>query len=215
MEWGIKMKTLRFLTLLLLLSVFSTSSYARERLSLKEYKKRGGDFTLTDQFGKPWNLAKQNKIALIFFGYLNCPDICPTTLMEMLKVKKMLGPNQDKVMMVFITLDPERDTSENLKNYLINFDESLIGLTGSVKEITAVAKQYSAFFQKRKLRSALGYSIDHTGAVYLTDKGGALRFIFPSKSPVERYLQMTEMLLKGLGSTSLAPGENWLSKMLK
>ena len=203
------------LLLTLSLALVASPLWAKEKLHLKSYEHQGGDFTLTDQFGKPWNLAKQNKIALIFFGYLNCPDVCPMTLSKMVQVREMLGPNKDDVLMVLVTLDPERDNPKNMKNYLINFDANIVGLTGSLKETTAVAKQYNAVFRKRKLRSALGYSVVHTGAVYLADKGGALRFVFPSQSPPERYLQMTEELMKGLGNKPLAKGENWLTKLLK
>ena len=155
-------------------------------------------------------------LGAVFFGYLNCPDICPTTLVEMIEVKQLLGANASKVEFVFVTLDPDRDSTENLKTYLANFDPAFIGLRGSKEEIAKVAKQYNVLYRSRELRSALGTTIDHSAAVYMVDTQAQLRFIFPSKSPSQRYIQGLEMMLKGIGKdTPLQKGDSWLQKMMK
>ena len=202
-----------FLLLALLLS--SQLAFA-DRLTLREYENLGGDFTLTDQNGKPYQLAKRGKIVMLFFGYLNCPDICPTTLVEMVGVKELLGSNVDKVEFVYVTLDPKRDSIKNIKDYLINFDEEFVGLRGDEKQIAAVAKQYNVLYRSRKLRSALGYSVDHSAAVYMIGKDTKLRYIFPSKSPTARYVQGLEMFLKGITpNTKVRKCDTWFEKMMK
>ena len=153
------------------------------QLQLQRFKEIGGDFTLTDQFDKPFVLSKQKgKAVVLFFGYLTCPDVCPTTLMELAQVKKLLGPEADKVLFAFVTLDPERDTAEKLHDYLINFDPSFIGLRGDAKEIKRVADEYKIAYRRREQPSAMGYTIDHSSGTYLIDPAGDVRYIFAFKT---------------------------------
>ncbi len=186
-----------------------------EKLNLSVYTDVGGDFTLTDQHGKKFVMSEQKeKLTLLFFGYLHCPDICPMTLSEMMEVKALLGSNTNQVQFAMISLDPERDTQEQLRLYMMNFDPEFLGLYGDRKTIDEIAKRYRVLHKKRTLRSALGYSVDHSGGAYLVDKKGRLRYIFPSKSPASRFVQGIEMILEGRApETDRKP--TWLEKLLK
>jgi protein SCO1/2 len=137
----------------------------------------GGPFQLTDQDGQ--TMTEQDlkgRPSLVFFGFTHCPDICPTTLFDISEVMRALGPDADRTRAVFITVDPERDTQAVLKDYLSSFDPHVSGLTGDLPEITAVAKEYRAYFKKVPLDGG-GYTMDHTAITYLMDKEG--RFVSP------------------------------------
>jgi protein SCO1/2 len=137
----------------------------------------GGPFRLIDQDGKP--LSDQDlkgRPFLVFFGFINCPDICPTTLFEMSEVLRRLGPDADRVRGLFITIDPERDTPDKLKDYLSSFDPHLVGVTGDPNAIAAAAKAYRVYTKKVPLDGG-NYTMDHTTIVYLMDKEG--RFVAP------------------------------------
>jgi protein SCO1 len=137
----------------------------------------GGPFRLIDQDGKP--LSDQDlkgRPFLVFFGFINCPDICPTTLFEMSEVLRRLGPDADRVRGLFITIDPERDTPDKLKDYLSSFDPHLVGVTGDPNAIAAAAKAYRVYTKKVPLEGG-NYTMDHTTIVYLMDKEG--RFVAP------------------------------------
>jgi protein SCO1/2 len=137
----------------------------------------GGSFTLTDQDGKIVTDADfKGKPMLVFFGYTHCPDVCPTTLFEVSEVLRALGSDADKTQALFITIDPERDTSTVMKDYLSSFDPHLRGLTGSVDAITSTEKAYRVY--AKKVPGTNGeYTMDHTALVYLMDKEG--RFVAP------------------------------------
>ncbi len=168
---------------LLGLIILSTPLWAADNLKLRYYKK-GGEFSLTDQFGKPFTLKSvQGNVVLLFFGYTLCPDVCPSTLLEMKGTLEILGDQADGVKVLFITLDPERDTSEIMKNYLEFFDPRIVGLGGTQAEVDRVAKQYAARYRKRQVGSTAGYLLDHTAFSYLIDKEGKLRYLFPFKTP--------------------------------
>jgi protein SCO1/2 len=137
----------------------------------------GGPFKLVDQNGKA--ITDQNlkgKPFLVFFGFTHCPEICPTALFDMSEVFDRLGPDADKVNALFITVDPERDTPEKLKDYLSSFNPRLIGVSGSVDALTAVAKAYRVYYKKVPLKDG-DYTMDHTAIVYLMDKNG--QFVAP------------------------------------
>jgi protein SCO1/2 len=137
----------------------------------------GGPFRLIDQDGKP--LSDQDlkgRPFLVFFGFINCPDICPTTLFEMSEVLRRLGPDADRVRGLFVTIDPERDTPDKLKDYLSSFDPHLVGVTGDPNAIAAAAKAYRVYTKKVPLDGG-NYTMDHTTIVYLMDKEG--RFVAP------------------------------------
>lgn len=137
----------------------------------------GGPFRLIDQDGKA--VTEQDlkgKPSLIFFGFTHCPDICPTALFDMSQVYKALGRDGDRLAAFFVTVDPERDTPEVLKEYLSSFDPRLRGLTGDAPSVAAMEKAYRVYSKKVPLEAG-GYTMDHTALVYLMDKDG--RFVAP------------------------------------
>ena len=134
------------------------------------------DFALTDHNGKARTMADfKGKAVLIFFGYTQCPDVCPTTMAEMAAVMKELGPQADKVQVLFVTLDPERDTQELLSKYVPAFDARFLGLYGDMAATAAVAKEFKIFYQKVDGKSAGSYTIDHTAGSYVFDPQGRVR----------------------------------------
>jgi protein SCO1/2 len=137
----------------------------------------GGPFTLTDQNGKTVTEASfKGEPFLVFFGFTNCPDICPTTLYEMSEVLKRLGPDADKTAALFVSVDPERDTPEKIKQYVSSFHPRIFGLTGTEAQVEAIKKEYRVYAKKVPLKDG-DYTMDHTAVVYLMDKNG--RFIAP------------------------------------
>jgi protein SCO1 len=129
----------------------------------------GGPFELTDQNGKAFS-SKQlaGRPYAIFFGFTNCPDVCPTTLLEMSNHLAKLGPDADRLAVVFVTVDPERDTPEQLRTYLSAFDPRIIGLTGSPEQVAAAAKAWKAFHNKIP-EDGGSYTVVHSAYVYLMD----------------------------------------------
>lgn len=133
-------------------------------------------FTLTDHNGQTRTLADfKGKAVLVFFGFTQCPDVCPTTLAEMAGVMKELGPDADKLQVLFVSLDPERDSPELLANYVPSFDPRFIGLVGDKTAIDKVAKDFKIFYQKVPGKSEGSYSIDHTAGSYVFDPEGRIR----------------------------------------
>lgn len=137
----------------------------------------GGPFRLMDQNGQVvTNENLKGKPFLIFFGFTHCPDICPTTLFEVSEIFDKLGKDADRANALFVTVDPERDTAEKLKDYLSSFDPHLRALTGDAAAIAAMEKAYRVYSKKVPLEGG-GYTMDHTALVYLMDKEG--RFVAP------------------------------------
>ncbi len=137
----------------------------------------GGPFHLIDQNGQPFSDTNmKGRPYLVFFGYTHCPDICPTTLTELSHVMRKLGPDANRVGALFITVDPERDSQQVLKDYMSSFDPHLRALTGDRPAINAAIKDYRVYAKKVPLQGG-DYSMDHTAIVYLMDKDG--RFITP------------------------------------
>jgi protein SCO1 len=133
----------------------------------------GGPFRLTTHEGRPYSSdSLEGRPYVIFFGFTNCPDVCPTTLLEMSNHLAALGADADRLAVLYVTIDPERDTAEHLKAYLASFDPRIIGLTGSPAEIAAVARAYHVFYEK--VPTSSGYTMNHTATVYLVDAKGML-----------------------------------------
>ncbi len=152
----------------------------------------GGDFTLTDHNGQRFELTQlRGKLVMLFFGYTYCPDICPTELATMAKLLKQLGKDSDKVSALFITVDPERDTVEKLKDYVPFFSPHLIGLTGTKDEINKVTKAYrvQSKIHSRKENSDY-YLVDHSANLYVIDGQGKLIHLIPFGLPAEHILQV-------------------------
>ena len=137
----------------------------------------GGSFKLTNQDGQVvTDQDLKGHPFLVFFGFTHCPDVCPTTLFEVSEILRALGPDANRTRALFITVDPERDTPERLKEYLSSFDPHLRGLTGDLASIKDVARDYRVYFKKAALEGG-GYTMDHSALVYLMDKQG--RFVSP------------------------------------
>ncbi len=158
----------------------------------------GGDFSLTDQHGQPFQLQQlRGKVVLLFFGYTSCPDVCPTELAGISKVLKSLKADIAKVQGLFVSVDPERDSPEILAEYVRYFDASLIGLTGSQSDIETVTKQYQVSYGKHPTPGG-GYSMDHTANLYVIGANGKLFAIIPYGFPPEHVVDMLkEMLATG------------------
>jgi protein SCO1/2 len=136
----------------------------------------GGPFELVDQDGRTiTDRDFRGRPFLVFFGFTNCPDVCPTTLFEMSEVLRALGPDADKVNALFVTVDPERDGPAQIKDYLSSFDPHLRGATGDPAAIAAMTKAYRVYV--KKVPQENGYTMDHTAIVYLMGKDG--RFVAP------------------------------------
>jgi protein SCO1/2 len=138
----------------------------------------GKDFTLTDHNGKTRTLADfRGKAVVMFFGYTRCPDVCPTTLAELKVVKQQLGEDGKRLQVLFVTLDPERDTRALLASYASAFDPSFLGLYGDLAATARVAKEFKVFYQKAPGKTPDGYTVDHTAASYVFDHEGRLRLL--------------------------------------
>jgi protein SCO1/2 len=136
----------------------------------------GSGFALTDHNGKPRTLADfKGKVVVMFFGYTQCPDVCPTTMAEMAGVMKELGPQADQVQVLFVTVDPERDTRELLAQYVPAFDQRFLGLYGDAAQTAAVAKEFKVFYAKVPGKTPGSYSMDHSAGSYVFDKQGKIR----------------------------------------
>lgn len=136
----------------------------------------GRTLELTDHAGKPRRLEDfRGKAVVLFFGFTQCPDVCPTTLVDVATELKKLGPDSDRVQVLFVTVDPERDTAEVLAKYVTAFDPRFLGLRGDMAATQRTAKEFKIYFEKRK--SGGGYSVDHSGQSYVIDPQGQLRLL--------------------------------------
>lgn len=159
----------------------------------------GGDFTLTDQYGRNFRLQQlQGKVVLLFFGYTYCPDICPTELSNLVAVLDALENRASDVRGVFVSLDPERDTVDVLRSYTRYFSDELIGLTGSQEQIAAVARQYRVKYSRHQTADGR-YSLDHTANLYVIDQTGRLAALVPYGLPPEHVLELVRDLLDNGG----------------
>ena len=136
----------------------------------------GKAVALADHNGQVRHLSDfAGKVVVVFFGYTQCPDVCPTTLAELAEVKKLLGKDGDRVQGLFVTVDPERDTPELLKAYMANFDASFLALRPTPEELAAVAKEFKIYYKKVPGASATSYTMDHSAGSYVYDSKGQLR----------------------------------------
>jgi protein SCO1/2 len=156
----------------------------------------GGPFTLVDQDGKPTTQAVLNgKWSVVFFGYTFCPDVCPTTLTTLGQTMTLLGPQAKDVQVVFVTVDPARDTPAALKTYLSSrvFPKNIIGLTGTPAQIAEIAKGYKVFYQKQG--TGPGYSMDHSTALYVMGPDGQFRTVIADDlTPQQDAQQLTDAM---------------------
>ena len=158
----------------------------------------GKDFKLTDHTGKRRSLVDfHGKAVALFFGYTHCPDVCPTTLGEMAQTLKQLGKNADKVQVLFVTLDPARDTPAVLAQYVPSFNPTFLGLTGTEAEVDTVAKTFKVFYQKQQSGSKLGYTLDHSSNTFVFDPQGRLRLLYSYGRGVAPMVNDINQLLSG------------------
>ena len=178
------MKKRLFLALSLALSLGLTAcdkfGSASNAPAFKGIDLTGADYArtlnLTDQNGQTRTLADfKGKVVVVFFGYTQCPDVCPTTMAELAEVKRSLGADGDKLQGVFVTIDPERDTPELLKAYVGSFDKSFLALRGSDEQTKAAAKEFKVYYAKVPGKTDGSYTMDHTAASFIFDTQGRVR----------------------------------------
>jgi protein SCO1/2 len=137
------------------------------------------DFKLTDHTGKPRTLADfKGKAVALFFGYTHCPDVCPTTMADMAKAMKLLGERSNEVQVLFVTVDPERDTQPVLAEYVPFFDPRFLGLYGTPEQTDTVIKDFKVFYAKQDAEGKSDYTVDHSAGTYAYDKSGNIRLYF-------------------------------------
>ena len=188
-----KSKVLLILVSLAVTSIISAyeikgSEDTRTNLKKPEYYKNfGGDFSLTGPEGKTVSLEDfRNKVVLIYFGYTFCPDVCPITLSNLKMLMLSLEEKAEDVQVIFISIDPERDTFQKLKDYVPYFHPTFIGLTGSEADLASVAKKYQTFYLKQKVESEAGYLMAHSDVVILVDQNGRFRGRYKSKYDLDK-----------------------------
>jgi len=157
------------------------------------------DFRLTDHNGKTRTLEDfRGKAVVVFFGYTQCPDVCPTTMAEMKAVLQQLGPDAQRVQVLFVTLDPERDTRELLANYVPAFDPSFLGLYGDLETTAKTAKEFRVFYQKQPGATPGSYTLDHTAGSYVFDPQGRVRlFVRHADGGANLVADLRELLKRG------------------
>ena len=197
-----------FKVLLLLVSLAVTSIIPSHEIQGSEdsgtnlkkpeyYENFGGDFSLTGPEGKTVSLEDfRNKVVLIYFGYTFCPDGCPITLSNLKLLMFDLGEKAGDVQVIFISIDPERDTFQKLKDYVPYFHPTFIGLTGSEAELASVAKKYQTFYLKQKVESEAGYLMAHSDVVILVDQNGRYRGRYKSKYDLDKLTTDIRWLLE-------------------
>lgn len=155
------------------------------------------EFVLIRGDGSSFQLSQmRGQVVLLFFGYTSCPDVCPTTLAELNQAMKQLGGDAEKVQVVFVSVDPKRDTPERVQEYVSHFNPAFIGLSGSEAELTKVWREYGVFREIVEGTSALGYIVNHTARVTLIDADGNLRISFSFETPVDDIVHDLNLILK-------------------
>jgi len=155
------------------------------------------DFALTDHNGQPRTLADfRGKVVMVFFGYTQCPDVCPTSMTEMVAIKKLLGPDGARLQGLFVTVDPERDKPEMLKAYMENFDPGFLALFTTPDQTAALAKDFKVYYKKVDGPTPTSYTIDHTAGSYVYDTTGKLRLFTRYNTPPEQTAADIRILLQ-------------------
>lgn len=160
----------------------------------------GRSLELTDDLGKKRRLEDfRGKAVVVFFGYTRCPDVCPTTLADAALAMKQLGPDADRVQVLFVSLDPERDTQDVLAKYVPAFDARFLGLYGDLEAIRRAAKEFKVYFEKRPGKTPDNYTIDHSAQAYVLDPSGRLRLFVRHDRIAEDLAPDLRTLLKAAG----------------
>lgn len=154
------------------------------------------DFRLTDHHGQTRTLADfRGKVVAVFFGYTHCPDVCPTTLSDFAAALQQLGPQAARVQVIFVTVDPERDTPELLREFVPAFNPSFLGMYGDAETLRRLARDYKVVYQKTAVKAADDYLIDHSAGTYVYDPQGRLRLLMPYGSTPDAIAQDLKTLL--------------------
>jgi protein SCO1/2 len=158
----------------------------------------GRELSLTDHLGQPRSLEDfKGKVVVMFFGYTQCPDVCPTTMVEMAEVMNALGEDANRVQVLFVTVDPERDTQALLAQYVPTFDSRFIGLFGDEEATKKVAKEFKVFYQKvPNKNNPNSYTMDHTAGSYVIDPAGNLRLFIKHGNGIDGIVSDIQQLLK-------------------
>jgi protein SCO1 len=175
----------RFVVVVLLASIPAPLAAADSRIAFNLLTQHGTSFTERDIAGLP---------TALFFGFTFCPDICPSTLMELTNDLEALGADGDRIKVVFVTIDPDRDTQAHLKEYMSSFDRRIVAVSGSPEGIAAMARAYGAKYRKVPTRS--GYTFDHSSAVFLLDRDGEMSAILDAGEPQHQRLAKLKGLLR-------------------
>ncbi|ROZ79691.1 SCO family protein [Ramlibacter sp. WS9] len=155
------------------------------------------DFQLADHNGQPRSLKDfRGKLVVLFFGYTQCPDVCPTTMAELAEAKKLMGPDGNKVQGIFVTVDPERDTADVLKGYMANFDPTFLALRGTPDQVAVLAKDFKVYFKKVDGKTPTSYTMDHSAASFVYDTQGRLRLYTRYGSGAQSLASDLQLLLK-------------------
>ena len=156
----------------------------------------GPDFRLTDHNGKERSLADfRGKVVALFFGYTHCPDVCPTTLSDMANAVKALGPDGARVQVLFVTVDPKRDTPELLRNYVPAFNPTFLGLHGDAAATAKVTKDFKIYAAEQPGKTPGSYTVDHSAQTLVFDTKGKLRLMLPYGSPGDKIASDLKILL--------------------
>jgi protein SCO1/2 len=173
----------------------SKVSFASVDITGADYAK---GFELEDHNGKVRHLTDfAGKVVLMFFGYTQCPDVCPTTMTEMIEIKKALGKDGERLQVLFVTVDPERDTPELLKSYMENFDPSFLALRATPEKLVTLTKDYKIYYKKVDGSTPTSYTMDHSAGSYIYDPQGKLRLFTRYGSPKEALTKDIQTLLTG------------------
>ena len=155
------------------------------------------EIELMQRDGSSFTLSRQRgEVVLLFFGYTSCPDVCPTTLSELRKIRSELGEDASRVQVVYITVDPDRDTPQKVQEYVSLFDPTFIGLSGSLEELGPIWQDYGVFRQIEETDSENGYLVTHTARVYLIDREGNLRLSYGFGTPTDDILHDVKLVLR-------------------
>jgi protein SCO1 len=155
--------------------------------------------SLTDQNGQPRTLDQfKGKVSVVFFGYTQCPDVCPATMAELAQIKKTLGKDGERLQGIFVTVDPQRDTQEILKNYMASFDPTFVALRGSADQTKAAAKEFKVFYAISPGKTENSYTVDHTAGSFVFDTRGKVRlFVRYGSGPEPLAADIKALLAEG------------------
>ncbi len=153
--------------------------------------------SMVDHKGQAINFPQKNgNMKFVFFGYTSCPDVCPMTLSRIKQLIKKLGPTADKLEYYFVSIDPQRDNTEQLKHFVSYYDKSITGLTGKPRSIKALENEFGILTRKFQGKSAFAYTLEHSVFIYLLDEQGRLRVMYPASTPVNAIISDIELLRK-------------------